>query len=210
MNCAPGILALLAPLRGGTVLELGCGTGLLTRHLVDAGYRVIATDASEDMLEHARAHVPEADVRPLRLPDDPLPRADAVVSIGNVLNYLTDADAVVAALEAASRAVRPGGILAVDLCDLAWGEAHRNASAKARLGDGWAMITRFAVPRADRFLFDFTIFTECGDFWRRDDERHELVLVDAAEVAARTGLAIGRAFGTETLPAGMVALTNPA
>src|SRR4030095_8546696 len=58
--CAPGILALLAPVleRGGLVVELGCGSGLLTRHLVDAGHRVIATDASLAMLDLAREHVP--------------------------------------------------------------------------------------------------------------------------------------------------------
>ena len=40
--CAPGILALLEPVRerGGLVLEIGCGTGLLTRFLVRAGHRV--------------------------------------------------------------------------------------------------------------------------------------------------------------------------
>ena len=44
---APGILALLEPVRErrGLVLELGCGSGLLTRHLLDAGHRVSATDA---------------------------------------------------------------------------------------------------------------------------------------------------------------------
>jgi hypothetical protein len=29
-RCAPGILDLLAPVRGGLVLELGCGSGALT------------------------------------------------------------------------------------------------------------------------------------------------------------------------------------
>ena len=50
--CAPGILAGLRPVRerGGVVLELGCGSGALTRHLVAAGHRVIATDASPAML----------------------------------------------------------------------------------------------------------------------------------------------------------------
>ena len=45
--CAPGLLALLEPVReaGGTVVEIGCGSGLLTRHLVDAGHRVVETDA---------------------------------------------------------------------------------------------------------------------------------------------------------------------
>ncbi len=55
--CAPGILARLEPVRerGGLVLEVGCGSGLLTRYLVDAGHRVLATDASPAMLELARA-----------------------------------------------------------------------------------------------------------------------------------------------------------
>jgi 2-polyprenyl-3-methyl-5-hydroxy-6-metoxy-1,4-benzoquinol methylase len=44
-RCAPGILDLLAPVRGGLVLELGCGSGALTRHLLAAGLRVVATDA---------------------------------------------------------------------------------------------------------------------------------------------------------------------
>lgn len=37
-NCAPGILALLEPMRErkGLVLEIGCGSGLLTRHLLDS------------------------------------------------------------------------------------------------------------------------------------------------------------------------------
>src|SRR6516164_11231410 len=74
-NCAPGILSLLAPVqaRGGLVLELGCGSGLLTRHLTDAGHRVIATDASPAMLDLARGYAPAADIRRLTLPGDPLP-----------------------------------------------------------------------------------------------------------------------------------------
>jgi SAM-dependent methyltransferase len=76
-SCAPGILDLLSPVLGGLVLELGCGAGALTRHLLAAGHRVIATDASPDMLEQARAALgPDADLRRLVLPDDPLPAAD--------------------------------------------------------------------------------------------------------------------------------------
>src|SRR5690348_4933199 len=69
--CAPGILALLAP--GSLVLELGCGSGALTRYLVEAGHRVIATDASPAMLDLARATVPGAEYQLLRLPDGALP-----------------------------------------------------------------------------------------------------------------------------------------
>ena len=40
-RCAPGILELLAPVSGGLVLELGCGAGALTRHLLAAGLRAV-------------------------------------------------------------------------------------------------------------------------------------------------------------------------
>jgi hypothetical protein len=58
---------------------------------VDAGYRVIATDASPAMLDLARAYATGAqEIRELVLPDDSIPQADAIVSIGHVLSYLLD------------------------------------------------------------------------------------------------------------------------
>ena len=40
--------------RDGLVLELGCGTGRLTRLLADAGYDMIGVDNAEEMLAVAR------------------------------------------------------------------------------------------------------------------------------------------------------------
>jgi SAM-dependent methyltransferase len=119
--CAPGIVRLLQPVRerDGLVVELGCGSGLLTRHLLDASHRVVATDASPAMLDLAREIVPDADqVRRLELPDDPIPDADAIVSVGHALSYLPDEAAIDDALVAIAGALRPGGVLAIDLCDL--------------------------------------------------------------------------------------------
>jgi SAM-dependent methyltransferase len=210
--CAPGILALLEPVRrrGGLVVELGCGGGLLTRYLVDAGLDVVATDASPAMLDLARRRVPDAvDVRPLVLPDDPVPEADAVVSIGHVLSYLPDAPAVDRALVAAARALRPGGVLALDLCDLEWGERRRNAPRDGRRGDDWAIVSEFSVPSPDRFVRDMTTFVRNDDgTWRRDDEHHENVLIDTAAVPALLAghgvdAEVRAAFGDETLPEGL-------
>src|SRR5918998_4916172 len=89
--CAPGILALLAPVaeRQGLVVEVGCGSGLLTHHLVSGGHRVIATDASPAMLDIARSYAPGAvDHRRGAPPHDPLPEADAVVSTRHALSHL--------------------------------------------------------------------------------------------------------------------------
>src|SRR4051794_9630234 len=140
--CAPGILALLEPVRerGGVVLEVGCGSGLLTRHLLDAGHRVIATDASPAMVDLARGYAVDAeDVRVLVLPDDPVPPADAVVSVGHVVSYLDDPAAVERALVAIAGAVQPGGLFAVDICDLEWGAARQDAPNYCRVEEGWAI-----------------------------------------------------------------------
>lgn len=45
---------------GDRVLELGCGTGLMTRQLIDRGAIVTGVDRSVPMLERARERAPEA------------------------------------------------------------------------------------------------------------------------------------------------------
>jgi len=210
--CAPGILALLEPVRdrGGLVLELGCGSGLLTRHLVDAGHRVIATDASPAMVDLARDYAAGAeDVRVLALPDDPQPAADAIVSVGHVVSYLDDAAAVERVLRGIAAAVRPGGLFAIDICDLEWGASRREAPNYSRVEDEWAIITRFAVPSPDRFVREITTFLRNPDgSWRRDDERHANVLLDTALIPPLlAGLGVDAvvqpSFGDETLPPGL-------
>jgi len=211
-NCAPGILALLEPVRerNGLVLEVGCGSGLLTRHLVDAGHRVIATDASPAMVELAKQHAAGAeDMHVLVLPDDPLPPADAVVSVGHVVNYVGDRDAVLKAIVAIAGAVRPGGLFAIDVCDLEWAALRVNAPGAGKIGDDWAIAVEFAVPAPDRFVRNIATFLRNDDgTWRRSDERHENVLLDTSELPgllAPCGLEVkvGISFGAETLPPGL-------
>ena len=214
-RCAPGILDLLAPARGGVVLELGCGSGALTRHLRAAGYRVIATDASADLLELARAALGEdADLRLLTLPADPLPAADAIVSTGHVISYLPDAAAVDQALEAMAGALRPGGVLAIDILDLDYGQVRAGEQAIGRAEPGWAIIAEFSVPAPDRFVRDITTFVPDGaGAWRRGREHHENVLVDTSLIPALLAgsgvwATVGRSFGAAELPPGLRAVTG--
>jgi SAM-dependent methyltransferase len=212
---APGILTLLEPIRErkGLVVEIGCGSGLLTRHLLDAGHRVIATDASPAMLALAQQAVPDVErLVQLVLPDDPIPTCDAIVSVGHPFSYLPDEDAIDRAFIAAAQSLRPEGVLAVDICDLEWGELRREAQNLGRVSDDWAIITEFSVPSPTRFVRQMAAFLRNPDgTWRRDDERHDNVLIDTSrlpEILAehQVDAAVATSFGKEILPVGLHAV----
>jgi SAM-dependent methyltransferase len=216
-GCAADLIELLAPVRerDGLVLEIGCGSGLLTRYLVGAGFRVLATDASPAMLDLARDTAPGADgFSQLTLPDDPVPPCDAVVGIGHPLCYLPSLEAIERALVAMARALRPGGVLATDLEDFEWGELRVDQADQARLGDDWAIITRVSVPERDSFVREMTTFVRDDDgSWRRDDERHDNVLLDVSAVPALLApegidAVTARSFGVHELPVGLYALVG--
>lgn len=212
--CAPGILAFLEPVlaAGGLVVEVGCGSGLLTKHLTDAGHRVLATDASAAMVALARAHAPEAVGHEVRtLPDDDLPAADAVVSTGHVLSYLDSRERLLGALRVCAAALGRGGRLALDLEDLSTRTAQMARGTGGFIGDDWALVTRRISDGPDHYARDMTFFVRESDGrYRRGHERHDNVLIDVhAEVGpllAELGFAveIGPSFGAETNMEGLM------
>lgn len=138
---------------GERVLDVGCGSGLLARVLVAEGYAVTGIDASPAMIELARAHAPGADFRVTGLPtrrrpgaDGGLAGADAIVSTGHVLNYLGSRDDVALALAELAAALRPGGLLAIDLMTERFAEARDIRHPHARVEDDWTIVTRFSRP----------------------------------------------------------------
>lgn len=45
------------------ILDLGCGVGIDTLHLIDSGYKVIASDFSSIALEKVKTNIPEAEIK---------------------------------------------------------------------------------------------------------------------------------------------------
>lgn len=109
-------LELANELKAQRILDLGCGTGLLTRQLAVAGRQVTGVDPAVAMLAYARrqpgaAHVTwiEGDASALGTP-----AADLVVMTSNVAQVFLDEAEWQATLRHIHAALRPGGHLAFE------------------------------------------------------------------------------------------------
>ncbi|MES1188618.1 MAG: methyltransferase domain-containing protein [Myxococcales bacterium] len=109
---AADLLELLAPQPGEQVLDLGCGTGDLTRQIADRGALVVGVDASSEMVGEARRKHPGLD---FSLGDGQELRFDGeftAVFSNAALHWMPRADAVA---EGVARALRSRGRFVAEL-----------------------------------------------------------------------------------------------
>jgi predicted TPR repeat methyltransferase len=199
-----------AGLRHGTVVDLGCGSGILAGVLTDAGYDVLGVDISQHMLDLASANAPKASFRRGSLLDVDLPPAVAVTAIGEALNYAADQRAGLAELERLAARVREalasGGVFLFDVA--APGRHGRDRIAhRFHDHDEWTLSMQ-AEESADHTMLDrhITIFRksdEPGSGYRRSDEHHVLRLYEPGAVLdalARAGFeaTISGAYGASS------------
>jgi SAM-dependent methyltransferase len=90
---------------GSSILELGCGTGRITRPLLALGHRVVAVDESADMI----ARVTETETICSTIGDLRLDRRfDVVLMMSYLINVADDAERL-RLLQTCAHHVRPGG-----------------------------------------------------------------------------------------------------
>jgi ubiquinone/menaquinone biosynthesis C-methylase UbiE len=128
-----------------TVGDLGCGTGLLSHAIAPYVRRVIAVDASVDMLDAARARLKGVgNVEVQRGELEALPLQDAqldVAMLSLVLHYAADP---ARALTEVARVLKPGGrVMVVDMLP------HDRAEYQQQMGHVWL---GFAERQITRFL----------------------------------------------------------
>ncbi len=118
--------------KDGIVLELGCGTGKMTRLLSRAGYDMIGIDNSEEMLQMAREAEYEAKEYPA-VQAESQSREDilyllqdmrefelygtvkAVVSICDCVNYILEEEELLQVFRLVNNYLDPGGVFIFDL-----------------------------------------------------------------------------------------------
>ena len=203
-SAAPGIIAVLAKhgVTGGTIIDAGCGSGVLSRALLRAGFATVGFDASHAMIALARETAPDASFFVSTFADATLRPCDAIVAVGEVLNYGTWSD-VAQFVANARAALRPGGVLLFDIAERGSYPPHDERRIG---GDDWSVIV---IKESDGGTLTRRILTfrEVDDNVRRSEETHTLALYDRRAVvdllrAAGFRVSVRRSYGTRRLPTG--------
>jgi ubiquinone/menaquinone biosynthesis C-methylase UbiE len=194
----------------GRVLELGCGTGRLTRPLARSGAAIVGVDRSAAMIAHARRGTKRlpSGVRPAFVRGDVrmLPFGARVFAVvlapyGLLQSLLSDAD-LDAALAEAARVLPRGGLIGIELVPELPAWAEHGPRVSLRGGRNGRRLSLIESVRQDRrrglTIFDEEFVERAGRTPRRT--RFSLVFRTRpmAEVHARleqAGFRIDAMFG---------------
>jgi SAM-dependent methyltransferase len=189
-KAAPGLLRMLRlnGIRGGRVVDAGCGSGVWPRELSDGGYDVLGIDISAHMIRRARRRAPSAKFQVGSFLSAALPPCDAVTAIGECVNYAFDRRSGKKGLAAFFRrvygALRPGGVFVFDIVEP--GVGPKGPPQRRFLeGPDWAILLEVREDRRGKTLTRrIASFRRVGKVYRRSEEIHRLHLYSRAELLA--------------------------
>jgi SAM-dependent methyltransferase len=191
IKSAPGILEILAQnnIREGLVVDLGCGSGLSALELTKAHYQVLGVDISESLIAIARTRVPSAEFQVESLFKIDIPSCNAVISIGECLNYLFDRDnnfqILIQLFERVYNGLVSGGVFIFDIAEP--GQVIEGKRVKSFTeGKDWVVLIEKKEDQ-EKSVLSRRIVTlrKVGEYYRRDDELHYLRLYKAADITKR-------------------------
>jgi SAM-dependent methyltransferase len=206
-SAGPEVLKLLrrGGLKRGTLVDLGCGSGIFAALAERAGFRVVGVDQSAAMLALAKRESPKSHFIQSSLDNFPLPPCDIVTALGEPFNYgpnrrLTDLRRVFVRI---ARALRPGGMF---LFDLILHEGKPMNYRSWRSGDGWTILWEASEDGKRRNLTRHNItFRTVRSRIRRGEEHHTVHLFKRTEVelalrAAGFKFVVSPKYGVWSLP----------
>lgn len=194
---------LAADLAARSILDLGCGTGLLTRELAIDGRHVVGVDPSAAMLAVARRQAGAERVRWLEGDAGSLgtPEVDLVVMTGNVAQVFLDDREWDETLHAIHAALRPGGHLAFESRnpdDRAWERWNRDATYEridSPNGPMECWLELLSVGNGRVHFLGHNIFTSSGEDLVASSELRFRNLLELTESLTAAGFTIEHVYG---------------
>lgn len=162
-------------IRDGLLLDLGCGTGKMTRIMAEKGYDMIGVDNSLDMLDIAREHSGEnilyllQDMQEFEL----YGTVRAVYCACDSLNYITSEEEILSVFQLVNNYLDPKGVFIFDmntpykykelLADYTFAENREESSF---------IWENYFDEESGINEYDLTLFIKEGEYFSRFQENH--------------------------------------
>lgn len=185
-QAGPELLRLLraAGIRRGTLVDLGCGSGIWAGLASGNGFKVTGVDQSAAMVRLAKRVAPRAKFVRSSMHNFKLPPCDAVTSIGEALSYLGPSERSLGRLESlfarVADCLRPGGMF---LFDAMIREGRQLKYRNWRAGEDWAVLFEVEEDARQCLLTRRNVsFRKVGSLWRRSEELHHVQLYTRPQI----------------------------
>jgi len=140
---------------GARILDVGCGSGVKSKYLIDRGFKVMGVDISEKLLEIAKKEAPEGEFKVLSMNDlDTMAEMfDGVFAQASLLHIpRKEAGEIV---EKMSRRLVPGGLLYIAVKEMREGKPEEGVTKENDYGYEYErFFSYFTTDELEKYLTD--------------------------------------------------------
>ena len=157
-----------------SILDLGCGTGVMTRLLRDRGYNMTGLDLSPDMLAVAASYDDDIlyinqDMCELELPYT----FDCMISAYDSINYLTASEDILSCFQRVFEYLEPGGLFIFDFHNVGYYAAIGESVIAENRDAGSFIWENYYDPDTHINEYDLTLYILDEDGrYTRSEETH--------------------------------------
>ena len=183
------------------ILDLGCGTGVLTRSYARAGHRVVGVDPAEAMLKVARRASPSDGIEWVQASAEGFrsdQRFDLIIMTGHAFQVLLTDEHVDAALQTMRRHLKPNGVAVFESrnpnidWDTVWAREYVMETSSGDVRAARRMTDASRAPEYLSFAWDYHF---SDDLVTSESTLRFMSWARICEAARQAGLQLESCFG---------------
>lgn len=177
----------------GLVVDLGSGSGIVAKELLEHGYDVLGIEYSAEIIKIAQKKALGAKFIQGSFFDSQIPSCVAIVSTSECFNYLPGEKGegakkhhksmLQALFQRSFDALQPGGLFIFDMLE-PHAQLPRN-SKRILEGKDWTMFLDIVEDaETEQLTRDITLFRQVGELYRKTKEKHHVQLYKRDQILA--------------------------
>jgi 2-polyprenyl-3-methyl-5-hydroxy-6-metoxy-1,4-benzoquinol methylase len=157
----------------GLIIDIGCGSGIVAKELVDSRFEVLGIDISQALIEIAKKRAPNASYTVGSFFETTLPKCIGVVSTSECLNYATNGENhnnLKELFRKVFTSLEHGGLFIFDMIEPGTTDDRKFIVEH----EDWTMFLHTREDQDRNILTrDVTLFRKTGEFYRKSKEIHQ-------------------------------------